>query len=468
MAAVIRSHRRSSVVLLRSVVAVAILALVWQDFSCRQTSYLIELQKSAAIHYEDLQASSSAASKDRRKVVLLGPHDRFNFGDLLFEKVVSKLLVDRAGYRPDDLIRAGIVTTDMSAFGGPSSIFSLKTIQKLSFASSQNNNKPYDIIYLGGEAARCPHNIGVRMLHSRTLQESAREDKVYDCAYLLPKEELIPPNYMGPSNLAVVNAMGRVTAIPSCQRAIDSADYRSFRNPPIHENANEKLVPDSAVMTRTLFGSHVENLDNFPDIQEIVLAHGDYIAVQHKERGLADDLDALAAVLDSIATENNHSAIVFFAAGTVKWHDSFNVYHRLADKLQARTFVLDQAPNVWKVVATVAHAKVVLSTSLHVRIMAFQFQKPRVTWCEDNEKHSHFIQSWEQLDDDHDNNTTICVSWNQTAAALRRSLPMDAARVQTVTEAYLASFDEWSHMLLHGHRTNVTRRMENNESATFW
>ena len=378
----------------------------------------------------------------RRKVVLLGPHDRFNFGDLLFEKVVSTLLVDRVGYRPEEPIRAGIVTTDMSEFGGPSTIFSLKTIQKLSHASKQ----PFDIVYLGGEAAGCPHGIGWRMLPTRALQESAKEDKVYECAYLFPKEELVAPDYLGPSNMAVVNALGRVTAIPPCQVAIDSADYRSFRNPV--EGADERLVPDSAVMTRQLFCSYVENVDNFPDLKDI-LSRGDYIAVQHKERDL--DPVALAAALDPIARETNCS-IVFFAAGTVHWHDSFDAYRRVANRLNSTVFVLDNDPNVWKVVATVAHAKAVMSTSLHVRIMAFQFQKPRVTWCNDHEKHYYFIKHWEQLSDDN-----ICFPLNETAHALRRSVPMDEARIKNITDAYLASFDEWSNMLLHGHRKNVTR-----------
>jgi hypothetical protein len=44
-------------------------------------------------------------------VALIGPHDRFNFGDLLFEKVVGYLLVHRSNYDPVEIVSAGMVNT---------------------------------------------------------------------------------------------------------------------------------------------------------------------------------------------------------------------------------------------------------------------------------------------------------------------------------------------------------------------
>ena len=43
-----------------------------------------------------VNAQHGGLPRPKRKIVLLGPHDRYNFGDLLFEKIVSRLLVDRA------------------------------------------------------------------------------------------------------------------------------------------------------------------------------------------------------------------------------------------------------------------------------------------------------------------------------------------------------------------------------------
>jgi hypothetical protein len=52
------------------------------------------------------------------RFVLFGPHKRWNFGDLLFEKVLSKLLIDRIGYDPRDILHGGVVSINMSDFGG--------------------------------------------------------------------------------------------------------------------------------------------------------------------------------------------------------------------------------------------------------------------------------------------------------------------------------------------------------------
>jgi hypothetical protein len=61
----------------------------------------------------------SRSPRRRRKILLLDP----TFGHLLFEKVVSKLLVTRQNYTESDLIRAGFINVNMSRFGGHESIY---------------------------------------------------------------------------------------------------------------------------------------------------------------------------------------------------------------------------------------------------------------------------------------------------------------------------------------------------------
>ena len=52
-------------------------------------------------------------NKLKRHVILLGPHERYNFGDLLFEKVLSKLLMTKLGYEDHEIIRAGTIPINM-------------------------------------------------------------------------------------------------------------------------------------------------------------------------------------------------------------------------------------------------------------------------------------------------------------------------------------------------------------------
>jgi Polysaccharide pyruvyl transferase len=78
----------------------------------------------------------------------------------------------------------------------------------------------------------------------------------------------------------------------------------------------------------------------------------------------------LAGILDHISQQMNDATIVFFAAGTVSGHDSLKNYEELANLTSQPTRILYHQ-NVWNVVALISRAKIVLGTSLHVRIMAF-------------------------------------------------------------------------------------------------
>ena len=121
----------------------------------------------------------------RRRVALVGPHDRFNFGDLLFEKVVTHLLLHRAGYQPTELLSVGMITTNMSAYGGNPHIVSMKAMSERSQLEAAGPNGPYDMVFLGGEAAGCTYAVGKRMLQTPELQVRAEAEKTgYDMRVL--------------------------------------------------------------------------------------------------------------------------------------------------------------------------------------------------------------------------------------------------------------------------------------------
>ena len=51
-----------------------------------------------------------------RNVVLLGPHERYNFGDLLFTKVLVRLLQNRAGYTSDEILFGAVAPNNMTRY----------------------------------------------------------------------------------------------------------------------------------------------------------------------------------------------------------------------------------------------------------------------------------------------------------------------------------------------------------------
>ena len=122
------------------------------------------------IHSTNISSKGKPVANDdilprRRRVILLGPHDRYNFGDLLFEKIVTKLLIDRKGYHESDLVSAGLIDANMSAFGGNPSIVSRKRAIDMSReATMTGNGGPYHIIFTGGESLGCSLQVGLRMI----------------------------------------------------------------------------------------------------------------------------------------------------------------------------------------------------------------------------------------------------------------------------------------------------------------
>ena len=107
-----------------------------------------------------------------------------------------------------------------------------------------------------------------------------------------------------------------------------------------------------------------------------------------------------------------------------------------------------ESERVFNVVATIAGSEAVLGTSLHVRIMAFIFHKPRVTWCT-GKKHSHFINKWDAPD------FRTCGTVPTTLALLKKYMgpTPEVTQEQTkeyyelMVKMYLKSFAVWANLL---------------------
>lgn len=214
-------------------------------------------------------------SQRPRRVVLMGPHDRFNFGDLLFEKVVSRLLIGRRGYRDEDLIRAGMVSVDMSdsdnglSHGG-AKVLGLPEVVEMSKQATVNGNGPFNVVFLGGEIMGCSYHCGASMLSTPEMRNSAtaawemweQETGGNDaCAYIFPKSWLLPPNHSSSRlPVAIINSAGgsMVTANGSpCRKAVESSDFVSFRDLQRPGNALDVWPPTGCNKLSRAAASHL-------------------------------------------------------------------------------------------------------------------------------------------------------------------------------------------------------------------
>jgi hypothetical protein len=288
------------------------------------------------------------------------------------------------------------------------------------------------------------------MMPNPELRAMALREKVdgNECGYLFAKRLLLPEHYNASEtlNYAVVNSLGGLGGLArkvACEEALQTADYKAFRD-------YDPLFPDSAVMTKELFSNEIDTASNevlkdlFPNRTESVR---NYVAVQFRK--LETDLKEkrTARALDAVSRGSN-ATIVFFVAGSVPKHDSFESYERVAALMEEDAIVYN-GENMWKAIALISRAEAVISTSLHVRIMAFIFFIPRITWDLGKPKIPKFISLW-------DTNTSAPVLQNKLATweELKRyyidnhiEKEMNVIKYEEAVEKYLESFSRFSALL---------------------
>lgn len=452
--------------------------------------------------------SSRQGKRRNRKVVLLGPHDRYSdFGDILAERVVTKLLVDRTGFvfSEDDeaantLLLGGIVTRDDMDHHGLTprkTVHSMSEIQKLSRADAVMG--PYDIVFTGGSGEGPgdegpailyeKHRDAVEHLETAALRQKASNDRVWDCPYLFPKELLAPEtrinttkvhdtgrvhtlvrqkkNYAIVDSLETQNQKDRAdkAAPMACRRVVTMADHLGYRS-------SKPFAPDSTVMTKELFGAEIEALFEAEVKRDLLgfpafaAANGDgtpplrYIAVQHENAKHEFDpayAETLAEALDEASVNLGNIPVVFFPAGRVGRpigdHVAFGLSREVSEKMQQPS-VLYEVEHALRVAALIQGAEAVLSTNLHVLILSFVYQKPRVSW-DGGRNHELFLDVWEAQDvASLGMLSSVGDTWEKGLRPFFRTDGSGITQGQTESahqkakEHYLDNFERWSNLLI--------------------
>ncbi|KVN39645.1 chromosome condensation regulator RCC1 [Burkholderia pyrrocinia] len=323
--------------------------------------------------------------------VLFGAFDRHNFGDLLFPHVAARMLDG------GDLRFAGLATRDLRRYGG----HRVDTFGRIAAASREH---ALNVVHVGGELLTCnaweaavmlsrPGETGDDVARADTWQRNgpawahARFGAASLAPYVLSRHAY--PDV--PMRRVAFNAVGGVAldAADAALRdevlaALAAADDVSVRDAHTHAQLRAagiraRLVPDPAVMTRALFGARIRRHAGERAMREVRQAFpGGYAAVQFSA-DFGDDatLDAIAHAL-SRAAASHRLGIVLFRAGAAPWHDDLACYARLAGRMRGASVRLFSSLNLWDICALIAGSRVVCGSSLHGRIVAMAFARPRV------------------------------------------------------------------------------------------
>ena len=373
-------------------------------------------------------------------IVLFGAFDRHNLGDLLLPHVAAALL---PGHDP---VYAGLAQRDLRPCGG-------HAVRALAEVAAAAGPPATALIHVGGEILTCsawqaavmllpPAQVPptVAWLEGRPQERADWVRRTLGTAALAPYVASRPRL---PGVGRIVHAGVGGADLDSCDpalrdevlAALRSADrvwVRDHRTLAHLAGAGRRarLMPDPAVMVAALFGARIRRRARAGAVAALrrQFPQG-YLAVQFGAE-FADDatLAVLAAQL-SHAAKASGLGIVLFRAGAAPWHDDPAALQRAAARLPARQVQIFASLSIWDLCALVAGSRGYCGSSLHGRIVAMAFARPRVNLRRPGvpaaaDKVAAFVETWD------DSTLPGLVDAGAAARGIEAALAADPARLR--------------------------------------
>ena len=247
-----------------------------------------------------------------------------------------------------------------------------------------------NVIHVGGEIGGSSLSGAKRMCEPLTDEQKIEVKKLkkykMHLGYVLPKSLFKKPKTF------IANSVGKLK--PLSAEYYKDFDYVSFRDETSYKKLSStkihcNLAPDSAILTKYFFKDLISNRSSFDSIKNIHNKIGtEYIAVQIRSRYL-EKRNSFTEVFNKIISKTN-LPILFFCAGVAYGHDSLDLYREKFKNLPTDKVHFFDGLNIWDICNVISNAKLVLGTSLHVRILSQQFLRPRFTLSVGN-KHTEFL-----------------------------------------------------------------------------
>nr|WP_244817996.1 polysaccharide pyruvyl transferase family protein [Caballeronia sp. Lep1P3] len=350
-----------------------------------------------------------------RPIVVFGAFDRHNFGDLLFAHVAERLIRER---RPNArLVFAGLAARDLRAHGGHG-------VAALASVAARWRDAPVTLLHAGGELLTCDAwEAAVMLMPPEDAQAciaryGARADERSAWARATLGVDARAPYVIGreafPHAASLCfDAVGGATLdardpdfraeVLTKLRAADDLSVRDARTQAIlrAEGIAARLVPDPVTLVAELFDARIRQHARGAAVANVRRASPrGYLAVQCSA-DFGDDatLARLARQLHALSAGSG-LGIAFFRAGAAPWHDDIAVYGRLAARMRQGAAILFDSLNVWDICALIAASAGFVGSSLHGRIVAMAYGKPRVNVLHPDDaartgKHTAYAQTWE-------------------------------------------------------------------------
>ena len=375
-----------------------------------------------------------------KPVILFGAFDRHNLGDLLLPHIAAALLPGR------DLVHAGLARRDMRPHGG-------HQVRPLPEVLASLGGSPADLIHVGGEILTCSAwQAAVMLMPPQQVQATvdyleARPQERLDWVRRTLGTSALAPYVASRQRLPgvdrVVHAGVGGVGLAACDAALrdevlsalGTADHVAVRDrltlsQLARAGIAAHLIPDPAVMVADLFGTRIDSQARQGEVAATQRTFRDgYLAVQFGAE-FADDrsLLRLAAQL-AMAAASRGLGVVLFRAGAAPWHDDLDALQRLAARLPPAAVRVFPSLDLWDLCALVACSRGYVGSSLHGRIVAMAYARPRVSLRLPGpgggaDKVAAFAETWDEPGLHH------CVDLDDAAQGIVSALAADPERLR--------------------------------------
>lgn len=348
-----------------------------------------------------------------KKLFIIAPNDRFNYGDLLFPHIITAYF--RTHF--DEIRYCSTTQSDLSYKGGiPTESFRILY-----------NIKPEDDNYLivaGGECLCVEWGVIISFISERYTEVLLRiEKRIQEWSQqrrwrlrnfigrkLLRAKTFFPftigKNELPRFNGIFYNSLGGgglanemfVLHYRKVQKILKSVDYISVRDKATSEilnsiNVVNTVVADSAILIAEIFPEEVLQKRINPEL--LPFLEKQYIFFQCNETIASRNL---SRIVDELGTIREHFGceICFCPIGTAAGHSDDIGLSRIYDQLQnteiAKSCHKVENPSIYDIMWLIKHARLYVGSSLHGVITAMSFQVPYCGFCV--EKVWRYIETW--------------------------------------------------------------------------
>lgn len=337
-----------------------------------------------------------------KKIYILAPNDRFNYGDLIFPYILRHYLSDIT----DDIVFCSSTESDLSSLGG---------IKTESFKVLYDMDKEHEnyIIVAGGESLLvswwpilsyvskkadriqfqinriyyhlkpiCHINDGFR---NRCIDWFLKPIFKFKTKYpfSIRKDEIHNLNGLYYNSVGNVYLSGNPKNLTKeNKQLLDSADYISVRDEKTSTflnnlGVNHKIVPDTAILMSELFSESYLYSKLRPDFQETFKSK-DYVFFQINHITWSKDKSVIIEQLSSIL-ESTGISICLCPIGTAMGHQDDIALSQIYEICKSDKVHLVSQPTLWEIMWLIKNARLYIGTSLHGVITSLSYKTPYIS-----------------------------------------------------------------------------------------